>query len=83
MNKKLIKELRKLLGDDGVVWHPEELLLYEYDAMPGGKAARMAPDAVVLPRGVEDVVRVVRLANQYSVPIVGRGAGTEIGRAHV
>ena len=76
MDKKLIKELRALLGDDGVVWRPEELLLYEYDAMPGGKSARVAPDAVVLPRGVEDVVRVVRLAHKRGIPIVGRGAGT-------
>ncbi len=76
MDKKLIKDLRKLLGDDGLVWRPEELLVYEYDAMPGGKAARAAPDAVVLPRGVEDVVRIVRLASQHGVPIVGRGAGT-------
>jgi glycolate oxidase len=76
VNKKLISELRELLGDDGVVWRPEELLLYEYDAMPGGKAARIAPDAVALPRNVEQVVRVVRLARDHNVPLVGRGAGT-------
>jgi glycolate oxidase len=76
VDKKLIKELRQLLGDDGVVWRPEELLLYEYDAMPGGKAARIAPDAVALPRNVEQVVRVVRLARDHHIPLVGRGAGT-------
>ncbi|MCI0402880.1 MAG: FAD-binding protein, partial [Acidobacteria bacterium] len=76
MDKKLIKELRALLGDDGVVWRPDELLLYEYDAMPGGKAGRVAPDAVVLPRNVEQVVRIVRLARDNSLPLVGRGAGT-------
>ena len=74
MNKKLIKELEKIVGADGVLWRPEELLLYEYDAGPGQE--RAVPDAVVFPRGVEDVVRLVRLANQYEVPIVGRGAGT-------
>jgi len=76
VNKRLISELHNILGDDGVVWRPEELLLYEYDAMPGGKAGRVAPDAVVLPRNAEQVVRVVRLAAQHSVPLVGRGAGT-------
>ena len=72
MNSKLIKELRKLLGDDGVLWRPEELLLYEYDA----SSDRAAPDAVAFPRSTEDVVRLVRLANQYGLPIIGRGAGT-------
>ncbi|MBI2956164.1 MAG: FAD-binding oxidoreductase, partial [Acidobacteria bacterium] len=72
MNKKLIKELQKILGDEGVLWRPEELLLYEYDA----SVERAAPDAVVFPRTVEDVVRLVRLANQYGLPITGRGAGT-------
>jgi glycolate oxidase len=76
VDKKLISELRKLLGDDGVVWRPEELLLYEYDAMPGGKAGRVAPEAVALPRNVEQVVRVVRLAKEHNIPLVGRGAGT-------
>ena len=71
-NKKLVKELQKILGRDAVLWRPEELLLYEYDA----SAERAGPDAVVLPRNVEDVVRLVRLANRYGVPLVGRGAGT-------
>ena len=70
--KKLVKELKKLLGRDAVLSQPEELLLYEYDA----SAERAAPDAVVFPRGVEDVVRVIRLANLYEIPLVGRGAGT-------
>jgi len=72
VNKKLIKELEKLLGPDGVLWRPDELLLYEYDA----SSDRAAPDAVVFPRSTEDVVLLVRLANKYGIPIVGRGAGT-------
>jgi len=74
VNKKLIKELEKLLGRDGVLWRPEELLLYEYDAGPGQE--RPVPDAVVFPRSATDVVRLVRFANQHGLPIVGRGAGT-------
>jgi len=74
VNKKLIKELEKILGRDAVLSRPEELLLYEYDAGPGQE--RPVPDAVVFPRSATDVVRLVRLANQHGVPIVGRGAGT-------
>ena len=74
MNKKLVKELEKTLGREGVLSRPEELLLYEYDAGPGQE--RPVPDAVVFPQSATDVVRLVRLANQHGVPLVGRGAGT-------
>ena len=48
MNKKLVKELEKTLGREGVLSRPEELLLYEYDAGPGQE--RPVPDAVVFPQ---------------------------------
>jgi glycolate oxidase len=72
VNKKLIKELQHAVGEDGVLFRPEDLLLYEYDA----SSDRAAPNAVVLPRSAQDVIRIVRLANHYEVPLVGRGAGT-------
>ncbi|MFQ5696492.1 MAG: FAD-binding oxidoreductase, partial [Terriglobia bacterium] len=71
-NKNLIRELEKIVGKDGVLWRPEELLLYEYDA----SADRAAPDAVVLPHSREQVVHLVRLAHRHGLPLVGRGAGT-------
>jgi glycolate oxidase len=74
LNRNLIRELEAIVGRDAVVWRPEELLLYDYDAGPG-KPGRV-PDAVVLPRKTEDVIRLVRLANQHGIPLVGRGAGT-------
>ncbi len=73
MNPKLVKDLRKLLGEDAILDRREELLLYEYDASP---LKPTLPEAVVLPRSAADVVRIVRLANQYGVPLIGRGAGT-------
>jgi len=72
VNKKLIKELQQVVGEEGVLFRPEDLLLYEYDA----SSDRAAPDAVVLPRSAQDVIRIVRLANHYEIPLVGRGAGT-------
>jgi glycolate oxidase len=72
VKKKLIKELQQLVGAEGVLWQPEELLLYEYDA----SSERAAPDAVVFPRTTEEVVLLVRFANRHGLPVVGRGAGT-------
>ncbi|HZT70569.1 MAG TPA: FAD-linked oxidase C-terminal domain-containing protein [Terriglobia bacterium] len=67
-----IKELIGILGPEGVLWHPEDLMLYEYD----GLSALKTPDAVVFPKTTEQVVQLVRLATAKKVPIVPRGAGT-------
>jgi glycolate oxidase len=67
-----IRELTKLLGPSAVLHLPEDLLLYEYD----GSIEKGRPDAVVFPTSTEEVSRVVKLAAQHKIPIVGRGAGT-------
>src|SRR5580700_7585756 len=72
MDSRLLHDLKSLLGSDGVLHQPEDLLLYEYD----GSVEVARPACVVFPRTTEDVIAVVRLANRYETPIVGRGAGT-------
>jgi glycolate oxidase len=67
-----IRELQKLLGPGAVLHAPEDLLLYEYD----GSIEKGRPDAVVFPSSTEEVSRVVKLAVQHHIPLVGRGAGT-------
>jgi glycolate oxidase len=72
MDSRLLHELKTLLGADGVLHQPEDLLLYEYD----GSVEVARPDCVVFPRNTEDVGAIVKLANKYDTAIVGRGAGT-------
>jgi glycolate oxidase len=72
MDSRLLHELKKLLGADGVLHEPEDLLLYEYD----GSVEVAKPSCAVFPRNTEDVVEIVKLANRYETPLVGRGAGT-------
>ena len=72
MDSRLLHDLTKLLGPRGVLHQPEDLLLYEYD----GSVEIARPDCVVFPRATADVVEIVRLANRYKIPLVGRGAGT-------
>jgi glycolate oxidase len=60
------------MGREGVLWRPEDLMLYEYD----GLSALRTPDAVVFPTTTEQVVRLVKLAAGRKIPIVPRGAGT-------
>jgi glycolate oxidase len=72
MDQKVIRGLESILGASTVLHRPEDLLLYEYD----GSVEKGRPGAVVFPSTTEEVSRVVRLAAQHNVPIVGRGAGT-------
>ncbi len=67
--------------DQGVVsLDPAELRLYDRDAAPLPASAKWAfnprPDAVVRPRNVDHVRRVVRFAAKAGVPVVPRGAAT-------
>jgi glycolate oxidase len=71
-DRKLVRELQAIVGRDGVVHAPEDLLVYEYDAT----TQRGLPEAVVLPTTAQQVSQVVKLARRYDLPVVARGAGT-------
>jgi glycolate oxidase len=72
MDTGLIRELGHIVGEQGVLSHPDDLILYEYD----GSVEQGRPDCVVFPHKTEDVSRIARLARRFNVPLVGRGAGT-------
>jgi glycolate oxidase len=68
----LIERVKALLGPRGYLDRPGDLALYEYDA----GVSKHAPDLVVFPRSTADVSALVKLAREFGVPFVGRGAGT-------
>jgi glycolate oxidase len=68
----LTKKVRALLGQRGYLDQPADLSLYEYD----GGVDKHAPDLVAFPQSTSDVVALVKLAREFCVPFVGRGAGT-------
>ncbi len=68
----LVPELARIVGPDAVLWRPEDLMLYEYDAL----SSLRQPDAVVFPSTTEQVVSLVKLAVREKIPVVPRGAGT-------
>src|SRR5262249_55808594 len=69
----LATRLRALVGDDGVIDHPDALGVYECD---GYTLERATPDLVVLPPTPEVVPLVLRLLWDEGVAFVPRGAGT-------
>lgn len=71
--RALVERLRAELGAEAVLARPEDLLAYEADGLT---LSARRPDAVVLPRSAEEVVRAVRACAAAGVPFVPRGAGT-------
>ena len=68
----LVRELIEAIGEEAVVWQPEDLLVYEYDAT----IDRGRPEAIALPAATEDVAALIRICNRRGAPITPRGAGT-------
>ena len=73
MEKHILQELAAIVAPMPVLSAPEEMLVYECDGHTLDKAP---PTAVVFPSTTEQVVALVKLANQYGLPFVARGAGT-------
>jgi glycolate oxidase len=65
--------LRAVVGDDGVIDHPDALGVYECD---GYTLERATPELVVLPRTPAEVPPVLRLLWDAGIAFVPRGAGT-------
>lgn len=72
----IVSRLRQVLPSQRVIDDPATLVPYAYDASFWSLRQRRIPQAVVVPESTEDVVAVVRLANETGTPIVARGAGT-------
>ena len=72
MDQPLLQQLQAVVGEGNVVFHPEDLLVYEYD----GSVDRSMPRAVVLPASGAEVAQVMALAYAEGIPVVGRGSGT-------
>jgi glycolate oxidase subunit GlcD len=73
MNPEVVNKLRRILDSARVVVDETELLVYECDGLP---LFKHRPDVVVFPATAEEVAQIVRVANEYHVPFLPRGAGT-------
>lgn len=70
----LVASLEDLLGPQWVRRRPRDLLAYAYDAT----GEKHLPGAVVFPGSTAEVAAVMRLARAHGVPVVPRGAGTNV-----
>lgn len=71
MSQSLARDLRKLLGTEVVKDQPRVLQAHSGDKW----FAAAMPEAVVLARRTEEVVKLLRYAERHGVPVTPRGAG--------
>ncbi len=69
------EKLTAIVGENNYSDSEESLLVYSYDATPNFQAM---PDAVIRPRNTKEVQEIVRICNEFKVPIVPRGSGTNL-----
>ena len=75
--KNSIDDLKKVLNKDKILFSEEERYCYAEDSANLRMDTKL-PELVVFAESVEDVQRVVKYANIHNVPIVSRGAGTNM-----
>ena len=72
MDPKITDLLRRAVDSGRLSDAPEDLTTYAYD----GTWAEVLPDVVVHPENTAQVAALLRIADEYRVPVVPRGSGT-------
>lgn len=75
LTDNLIKELNKALPKENILSDEAERYVYSFDAS-NNQQNKALPDAVVFVENIEQVLKVVKIANDQMTPIICRGAGT-------
>jgi len=77
LSKSKLDEIKKIAGEDNILLSKEECISYSIDA--GTKLAEsVIPDAVIFVENAEIVKKLVTFANKNHIPIISRGAGTNM-----
>ena len=79
LEQAIINRLVQIVGKDGVLDSPEDLVVYSYD----GTFEEHRPDIAVLPRTTEQVSEVLALASGARIPVVTRGMASGLAAASV
>ncbi|GIP37518.1 glycolate oxidase subunit GlcD [Paenibacillus sp. J31TS4] len=75
LEPSLSRKLTEIVGDGFYREDSEALITHSYDATPMVQAL---PDGVIYPADKHQVAAILKLANEHRIPIVGRGAGTNL-----
>ena len=72
--QELVTHLEQIVGPENVLTSEMDLMLYSYDA----SLDKAKPDVVVLPDSTVEVSKIMTLAHNEKIPILGRGSGTNL-----
>ncbi len=72
MDVEVVEELEEIVGVGNVLTAKSDTITHSYDATQKS----YLPDAVIYVESVEDVSRIVKLANRRKIPVLPRGAGS-------
>lgn len=72
MDKRHLKALKKIVGEENLYSDKAHMLAYSYDAT----RSHFEPDAVIFPRSEADVSAILKYCDQEHIIIVPRGAGS-------
>ncbi|MBM7714055.1 glycolate oxidase [Bacillus thermophilus] len=75
LTSQIKEHLINITGAENFVDSQVERLVYSYDATPDYQSM---PDAVVSPRSSEEVAKILALCNEYKIPVIPRGSGTNL-----
>ena len=75
--KNDIEQIARIVERENVLTGKEELYCYAEDSM-NFCGLHVSPDAVIFVETIEQVQKVVRYANSKKIPVVSRGAGTNM-----
>lgn len=70
-NPNVLEELKSLVGEENVIVEPEKVEPYGADAVK----EKFPPEAVVFPESTEQIVGILKLANECIFPVTARGGG--------
>lgn len=75
--KKIIEQIKKIVSDKNVLTDLEERYVYALDATNKQNIENL-PDLVVFVENTEQVQQILKLAYENEIPVIARGAGTNL-----
>lgn len=75
--KKIIEQIKKIVSAQNVLTDLEERYVYAQDATNKQNIENL-PDAVVFVQTVEEVQQILKLCYEHDIPVIPRGAGTNL-----
>ncbi|MEH7238205.1 glycolate oxidase subunit GlcD [Bacillus sp. JJ1562] len=75
INSEAKQQFIKIVGPENYDDSNTGRLVYSYDATPQFQSM---PDGVISPRNKEEIAEIVKVCNEYKIPIVPRGSGTNL-----